>query len=678
MRNFFPQPLIVIHIYSIYYQRYFLMKLKIIGVIIFLQVLLLVSVKPLYADVKLARIFSSNMVLQQGRANPIWGWAEKGEKIVVTIAEKSVNVKAGSDGKWKAVLPILDYGGPYTVTVKGKNIIELTNVLIGEVWVCSGQSNMGWQLKLCNNGAKEVADAVYPNIRIFTVPKKISQFPLDDLESGEWEECSPQSIRYFSGVAYFFGRNIHQKLNVPVGLIHSSRGGTLAESWMSAESLEEDPDFKEDVAALRMADFNKIINERKSKVMGQFSGVLPMDSACENCLSSFSTVDYDDSKWADILVNKRWEANGYTNIDGVAWYRKSVLLTDQMIRSDLTLLLGRVDESDTTWMNGHRIGSTQNDSGTERIYTVPKETLKSGKNIILIRVEDKRDSGGLLGLSGGQRLETPEGIVDISGQWKIKFTWTKLNPIDINYYEYPTMLYNAMIHPITGFGIKGVIWYQGESNVSRASQYQRIFPNLITSWRKHWRQGNFPFLFVSLANYRQPQQVPGESDYAELREAQTKTLSLQNTAMAMAIDIGESGEGVHPPNKQDVGFRLALAALKTAYHQDVVSSGPMFTSMQVKGNDALIMFNNVGSGLLVKDLYGDINGFAIAGSDRKFYWAKAELVDDHTVRVYSPNVKNPVAARYAWADNPADINLYNREGLPANPFRTDSWPRNKQ
>jgi len=654
-----------------------MIKRKTICALAFMQALLLTTgVNTLHAKVRLPKIFSSNMVLQQGQANPIWGWADKGEKVAISIAGKSIIAKTGKDGKWKVFLPVLDYGGPYTLIVKGDNLIELNNILIGEVWVCSGQSNMGWQLKLCNNGAQEVANANYPRIRLFTVPKKISQFPLDDIEAGEWVECSPESARYFSGVAYFFGRNIHQKLDVPVGLIHSSRGGTVAESWMSTESLQEDPDFKDNVAALKVADFYKIIHERESNVMSKFGGVLPVDSACNTCLSSFSSVDYDDSKWADVLVNKRWEANGYTNIDGVAWYRKVVLLNDQKTRSDLTLRLGRVDESDTVWMNGHFIGSTRNDSGTERVYTVPKETLKTGKNIILVRVEDTRDSGGLLGLAGGQSLETPDGIVDISQEWKIKFTWTKLNPIQINHYEYPTMLYNGMIHPISGFGMKGVIWYQGESNASRASQYQRIFPNLITDWRKHWGQGDFPFLFVSIANYRQPQQVPGESDYAELREAQTMTLSLPNTAMAMAIDIGEAGEGVHPPNKQDVGYRLALNALKIAYNKDVVYAAPLFASMQIFENKADIVFSHVGGGLMVKDRYGYINGFTIAGSDQKFYWAKAELIDDHTVRVYSPHVSNPVAVRYAWADNPGDINLYNKEGLPANPFRTDSWPRN--
>ncbi len=652
------------------------MKLKIIIVIVVVQILHFFPARVLFAEVWLPKIFSSNMVLQQGQANPIWGWADREEKVVVSIAGKSVIAKTGKDGTWKAYLPVLDYGGPHTLTITGRNKIELKNILIGEVWVCSGQSNMGWQLGMCNNGTQEVANACYPRVRLFTVPKKIAQFPLDDIESGEWTECSPETARYFSGVAYFFGRYIHQKLNVPVGLIHSSRGGSLAESWMSAESLRDDPDFKDKVAALRAADFARIMNDREAGVMNRFGGILPADSACNSCLTSFSSVDYDDSSWDDIPVDKRWEASGYTNIDGIAWYRKVVSLNEEMTRSDLILRLGKVDESDAVWMNGNLIGLTRNDSKTERVYTIPKETLRTGKNVILVRVEDTRDSGGLLGLAGGQRLENPEKSISIAQEWRIKFTRAKLNQIQINHYEYPAMLYNAMIHPISGFGMKGVIWYQGESNASHATQYQRIFPTLITSWRKLWGQGDFPFLFVSLANYRQPVQFPGESEYAELREAQTMTLSLPNTGMAMAIDLGEAEEGVHPPNKQDVGYRLALNALKIAYNQDIVYAAPLFASMQISGNKADIIFSHVGGGLVVKNRYGYVNGFTIAGSDHKFHWAKAELVDDHTVRVYSPHVIHPVAVRYAWADNPEDINLYNLEGLPANPFRTDNWSRN--
>lgn len=651
------------------------MKLKMICVFVYIQAFLLLGANSLYGKVRLPKIFSSNMVIQQGQANPIWGWAEKGEKIVVSIAGKSVSVKAGSDRKWKAVLPVLDYGGPYELIIKGKNTIVLTNILIGEVWLCSGQSNMGWQLLMSKNGKEEVGNANYPKIRIFTVSKKLSQFQDDDLEDGEWVECTPQSARYFSGVAYFFGRNLHQNLNVPIGLIHSSRGGTLAESWISSEMLKDDPDFKDQVSALQKADLDKIVKDREMAVIKKLRGEVPSDTNSVKYVIPFSSVGYDAKNWDDIDVSKRWEANGYVNIDGIAWYRKEVYLTENQIKSSSTLRLGKIDESDKVWVNGNFIGATNNDNEIERNYTVPKETVKAGKNIIIVKVEDTRESGGFLGRTGGQCLETSAGVVDISKDWKIKFTLAQLNKIVINHYEYPSMLYNAMINPIIPFGIKGVIWYQGESNASRAQQYKRIFPNLITDWRTHWSQGNFPFLFVSIANYQVPAENPGESEWAELREAQTAALKLPNVGMAVAIDIGEAS-GIHPPNKQDVGSRLALNAQKIAYKKDVVYSSPLFSSMQVRGKNADVLFDNVGGGLIVKDRYGYIKGFTIAGMDRKFYWAKAELINDHMVRVYSPQVENPVSVRFGWADNPGEWNLYNKEGLPAHPFRTDSWSRN--
>jgi sialate O-acetylesterase len=488
------------------------MKFKTIVVIVTIQIFLFSPVHILFAKVRLPKIFGSNMVLQKGQANPVWGWAEKGEKVVISIAGNSVVTKAGKDGKWKAELPPMDYGGPYTLTVKGENTIELTNILIGEVWFCSGQSNMAMQLISCNDGEQEAAKANDPEIRLFTVPRRVSQFPQDDLESDGWMECSPTSVRHFSAAAYYFGRNIHQILNVPVGLIHSSWGGTEIESWMSGEMLQEDPDFKDKVSDLRAADID---NRAKS------------------------------------------------------------------------------------------------------------------------------------------------------------------NPTTLGKSEYPTLLYNGMVNPIIPFGIKGVIWYQGESNVSRAKQYQRLFPNLITDWRDHWEQGEFPFLYVSIASYQVPAENPGESDWAELREAQTMTLRVPNTGMAVTIDIGEANN-VHPKNKKDVGYRLALNALKIAYGKDVVCSGPMFSHMEITGNYADISFISAGSSLMVKDRYGYIRGFAIAGSDKKFHWAKAELINDHTVRVYSHEVEHPLAVRYAWADHPGEVNLYNSEGLPANPFRTDSWDRNAE
>ncbi|OFX33322.1 MAG: hypothetical protein A2W90_03700 [Bacteroidetes bacterium GWF2_42_66] len=477
--------------------------MKYLGIRIFILNICICFLLPAKAEVRLPHIFSSNMVLQQGRENPIWGWADKGERITLEIDGKTIKTKTGQDGKWKALLPVMNYGNPHTLIIKGKNTLQLDNVLIGEVWVCSGQSNMGMTVQSSKDAEKEIASANYPQIRLFSVPKALAQSPREDIEKGSWVECSPENIPGFSAAGYFFGRYIHQQLNVPVGIINSSVGGTKIQCWMSEDAAQNDPDV-----------------------------IVP--------------------------------------------------------------------------------------------YKYMKELAPE-------KVEDKIRN------------------------------------------ELASVLFNSMIYPIIPYGIKGVIWYQGESDRGRPEQYLRTFPGLINDWRKHWMQGDFPFLFVSLANYRNPVDEPGESDWAEIREVQTKTLSLPNTGMALAIDIGEAND-IHPKNKQEVGRRLGLNAMKIAYNKDIVCSSPIFSSMQVEGNHAIVRFYTDGSSLMVKDRYGYIKGFAIAGSDRKFYWAKAELLNDQTVKVYSNKVNHPVAVRYGWANNPSDLNLFNLEGLPANPFRTDDWP----
>ncbi len=472
--------------------------------ILFLALVLLVfCVAQSKADVSLPRIFSSNMVLQQGKEIPVWGQATKGERVTVTFNGTAQRAKADKNGQWRVNLPAQSYGGPYVLTIKGKNTIEFENVMVGEVWICSGQSNMQWTVKDSDNAEEEIAAAGHPGIRLFYVPREVAQFPQSDISGGEWVECSPETIPGFSAVAYFFGRALHEELNVPVGLVHTSWGGTVAETWMSPSVMGDDPDFGAKFKELQEKDMNEI---------------------------------------------------------------------------------------------------------------------------------DKKNPNA-----------------------------------------YPSLLYNAMIQPLIPYAMQGAIWYQGESNAGRAKQYQRIFPGLINDWRNQWKQGDFPFLFVSLANFRKPVEQPAESDWAELREAQTMTLSLPNTGMALAIDIGDADD-IHPRNKQDVGKRLALNALKIAYDQDIVYSGPLYESVEFKNGKAYVTFSETGSGLEVKDKYGYLKGFAIAGADRVFHWAKAELADAKTVVVYSDEVKNPVAVRYGWANNPDDVNLYNREELPANPFRTDEWP----
>ena len=407
------------------------------------------------ADVRLPLIFSSNMVLQKGIENTIWGWAAKNENISISLNGKTVKTKACKAGKWSSKLPVMDYGGPYALIVKGNNLIELTNVMIGEVWICSGQSNMEFPVSVAENAKEEIANANYPDIRLFIVPKKVAQLPVEDLENGEWTVCTSKTVTGFSAVGYFFARELYQKLKISIGVIQSAWGGIVAETWISPQTIEHDPDF------------------------------------------------------ADKLI-----------------------------------------------------------------------------------------------------------------------------------------------------------------------QYQRQFPSLITDWRNHWQLGDFPFIWVQLANFMKPADKPGKSDWVALREAQTMALKLPNTGMASAIDIGDAND-IHPRNKQEVGRRLGLNALKITYGKGLVAIGPFYQSLKIEGNKVIVSFSNTGSWLSIKNKYGYINGFSVAGTDQKFYWAKATLMNDNTIVVYSEDVQSPVAVRYGWADNPDDLNLYNNEGLPVNQFRTDNWQTTK-
>ena len=622
------------------------------------------------AEVRLPRIFSSNMVLQQGKEIPVWGWAAPGERVTVTLDKKSVTTRAARNGKWMAKLPAFEYGGPYTMTVSGKNKITYENILIGEVWIASGQSNMEWQLAQSNNAEEEIAAADFPEIRLFQVPRAVAQLPQEDITSGEWVACSPETVPGFSAIAYFFGRHLHKDLKVPVGLIQSAWGGTVAETWISGETISQDPDFKGPMNNLLAMDLDSYEKEQMEKIKTLLGGKIPeTDQGIVNGEPVWSAIDLQDGSWKSLIVPKYWEEQGYANIDGIGWYRKEVMLTEEQTKSNVTLHLGKVDDSDITWINGIEVGKTEGLYDKDRIYTVDADILRPGKNMIVVRVNDTGGNGGIWGDPENQFLAIGGEKVDISGDWKFRIAKATLSSVNIGPNSYPTLLYNAMINPLVPYAFQGVIWYQGESNAGRAKQYQRIFPALINDWRTHWNQGEFPFLWVSLANYMQPKEIPGESGWAELREAQSMTLSLPNTGMALAIDIGEAND-IHPRNKQDVGYRLALNALKVAYGKDIVYSGPVFKSVEWQGNKAIVTFDHVADGLVAKDKYGYVKGFTIAGADQKFHWAQAQIINRNQVVVYSDQVNTPVKLRYGWADNPDDVNLYNSAGLPADPFRT--------
>ena len=633
--------------------------------------LLLLLAGSLTAQVKVPTYFSNNMVLQKGMAIPVWGWATPGEKVTVTIDQSSMSATADKEGKWNVKLPAMNYGGPYQLTIQGKTNLSFENVMIGEVWVCSGQSNMEFQLITSKNGEAEVAASNYPNIRLFTVKKTISHQQQEKLQDGEWSQCSPATSSNFSAVGYFFGRELHQKLNVAIGLINSSWGGTIAETWTSEQTIGQNPDFTNQLAQLKKVNLDDYAKSVENEVKQRVGETSTIDKGMKNGQALWAAPAYNDAAWKTMELPGYIESNGLQGVDGIVWFRKEITLSADEAKQKSTLYLAKINDSDSTYINGTLIGSTRLQAEKSRVYPIDAGLLKPGKNIITVRIEDIGGMGGVYGNPATLYLQSGDHNISLVGSWKYKVGIVKFNAV-LSPNSYPTLLYNAMIHPLVPFAIKGAIWYQGESNAERAKQYRRVFPDLIKDWRAHWNQGDFPFLFVQLANFKKQDSIPVESDWAELREAQTMTLALPNTGMAVTTDVGEALD-IHPKNKQTVGLRLALAGLKVAYQKDIVYTGPVYQSMNVEGNKVTLTFDQIGSGIKIKDKYGYLKGFAIAGEDHQFHWATGKITGVNTLQISSSEVQHPVAVRYAWSNNPEDANLYNSADLPASSFRTDNW-----
>ncbi len=625
------------------------------------------------ADVKLPQIISNHMVLQRNEPLRIWGWADAKEKVTVEFNNQKKSVRADSDGNWSVTLDPMTAGGPFIMTIKGDNEISLEDILIGEVWVCSGQSNMEWSVSQSNNPEEEIRNANYPNIRIFDVPRNLQLTPMDDIPETDWHRVSPETIAGFSAVGYFFGRHLHKNLDVPVGLIGSNWGGTVVETWTSKESINTIDDFNGKMDMLENLDPEELKTAMEEKLKEIKTSIPYKKDGLQDGVALWAANDFNDSEWNTMVLPALWENKYLPSLDGIVWFRKTFTLSKEEASSDATLKLSKIDDSDITWINGEKIGETENQYNRERVYNVPAKVLKEGKNIITVRVEDTGGGGGMWGSADNMSLSGKKIKISLAGDWKYQVSPQNLalGSSTIGPNDYPTLLYNGMIHPIEKFTVQGATWYQGESNASRADQYQKLFPLLITDWRENFNNPELTFLFVQLANFMEVKDKPEESAWAELREAQTMALELPKTGMAVIIDIGEADD-IHPRNKQDVGYRLGLAARHVEYGEDIVYSGPMYTSMSVDGSIIRLTFDHTGSGLIADNKFGYLMGFQIAGSDKKWHWAKARIDGEHVI-VYNEKVKNPVAVRYAWADNPEEANLYNREGLPASPFRTDNW-----
>ena len=633
----------------------------------FIVVFFLLLSYTLNSQVRLPKLISDGMVLQRNANIKIWGWAGIHENVVVEFIDSVYSTVADESGQWEVHLPKLISGGPFTMTIKASNTIVIKNILLGDVWVCSGQSNMELPMKRVKPLYEtEIANAENPMIRYFAVPQNYNfNEAQKDLAYGKWQTTDPISVLNFSAVAYFFAVELYNRNKVPIGLISSNLGGSPAEAWMSEEALQEFPVHAKEME--RFKDYSlieKIEKDDKIRAQAWYKQLWQLDSG----RNLWSDPSLNTADWSKIQVPGYWQGTDLEGVNGVVWFRKEINIPASLAGKPAKLDLGRIVDSDSVFLNGIFIGSTGYQYPPRR-YEIPLNLLKQGANTLTVKVICNIGNGGFVP-DKPYKIVAENQTIDLKGEWKYKIG-AKMDALEGQTFVRwkPGGLYNSMISPLLNFPITGVIWYQGESNAERAVEYRNLFPSLINDWRKHWNQGDFPFLYVQLANFMEEKAEPSESSWALLREAQLKTLSLPNTGMAVITDIGEWND-IHPLNKKDVGIRLALAAQKVAYKDEqIVFSGPMYQSHEIKKGSIILSFSNIGGGLEAKGSK-TLHGFAIAGADKKFEWAEAKIKGEKVV-VKNKNIGKPMYVRYAWADNPSTVNLYNKEGLPASAFRTD-------
>ncbi|MEO2062825.1 MAG: sialate O-acetylesterase [Christiangramia sp.] len=631
----------------------------------------LVSSFSVMAQVELPKLVSNGMVLQRDAEVRLWGWASPGEAVRINFKDQQYQATASENGDWEIRLKDLKAGGPYQMQIAASNQIVLDSIYIGDVWLCSGQSNMEIPMsRVAPLYEEEIASANNQNIRYFEVPKEYDlSKEREKISGGHWQETNRNNIDGFSAVSYFFGKNLYETYKVPIGLINSALGGSPVQAWLSEDALKNYPEYYEEAQRLgKPGVIDSLEKIDQDRIRGWYAEVNSGDAGNSN---HWEQKDLEDSGWTEFVVPGYWNFDGKEKQNGVVWFRKKFEVSEAQAGQSAKLLLGRIVDADSVFVNGEFVGNTTYQYPPRR-YEIPKDLLVQGENTISVKVLNERGRGGFVSDKPYEINFDDESKIELSGKWmhKAGFLTSPLQPQTFYRWK-PEGLYNAMIHPIEKYHIKGVIWYQGESNTGDPEAYKTLFPDMIADWREKWGQQpeDFPFIFVQLANFMEAYDAPTDSNWARLREAQLETLQVPNTGMAVAIDVGEWND-IHPLNKKDVGDRLAQAAKNLAYGEEIVAGGPIFESYEVKGDSIEIHFKNVGDGLMAED--GELKEFAIAGKDQKFVWANARIEGDKIV-VFSPKISNPVAVRYAWANNPENANLYNKEGLPASPFRTDDW-----
>ncbi|MGG7664394.1 sialate O-acetylesterase [Dyadobacter sp. BHUBP1] len=631
--------------------------------------LLLCTVMPLYAQIRLPKLISDHMVLQRDQPLKIWGRASPKEHITLQFDRKTYKTSANPAGKWEIALPAHNAGAGYTMVLKGRNEIRLTDIAFGDVWLCSGQSNMVINMeRVKERFPNDIASANFPDIRNFFVPTLTNlNGPTEDFPKGEWKTASPENVLSFGAVAYFFAREIYEKHQVPIGIVNSSVGGTPIEAWISENGFKDIEDIKQ------------IISQNKdTSYVNAFARVMnavPQERTVTDAgrTEHWESIEYQPKGWRNFNIPGYWEDQGLKALDGVVWFRRIINIPQSWAGKPVKLYMGRIVDADEMYVNGRKIGNITYQYPPRR-YEIPGDLFKAGQNAFVIRVTNSSGKGGFVP-DKPYFMTTGSDTIDLKGTWQYKVgavfpPGQGTPPARLVHQNQPTALYNAMVAPVLPMKIKGFIWYQGESNTGNPEPYNALLPALIRDWRTLWHDDKLPFLVAQLPNFQDIDYTPAESNIALLREAQNKALTLPNTAVAVTIDLGEWND-IHPLNKKDIGKRLALAARNLAYgEKDIIYSGPMLKSYDIANDKVVLTFDHVGEGIVASDSE-PLRWFAVAGDDRKFYWAQAEILGKDRITLRSEQVKAPKHVRYAWQDNPEGVNFYNAAGLPASPFRTD-------
>lgn len=633
------------------------------------------------AKVTLPSVYTNNMVLQQKSTLKIHGKANPNAEVTLQTgwSRTAITVKSDARGQWYMEVGTPKAGGPYTLVFSDGEDTTIDNVMVGEVWLGSGQSNM--EMPLAGWGKvfdyeKEIANAKYPDIRLFQVKKVVGLKERDcfslEYNMGGWQECSPETVHNFSALCYFFACRLWEELKVPIGVIDDDWGGTPAQSWVKAEALGRVTGFEQHLAWIQDVGLESIVKESE-RINKEWQETLTKKDIGLTADRPWYGNDIDDSRWNTMAVPGNWETKGLPNVDGVVWFRKTVEIPEAQAGKDSRLSLGSLDDADITYFNGEKVG--EGAGGAERVYTIPGKLVRAGKNTITVRIMDQGAQGGFCSTPDKIFLEAGSNPISLAGNWQYAvglnsaYFTERTHAQNVNQ-NYATVLYNAMINPLVDFPVKGIIWYQGCSNVGAAVQYESLFQMLIQDWRRQWQQPDMPFYFAQLANFLEPKDVQPHSEWALLREAQEKALHLHNTGMACNIDIGDAKD-IHPKSKRELGRRMAAIALHKTYGQTkTVYTAPIYKDYTIVGNEVHIEFDYPeGSEPFIEGK--DLPGFTIAGTDHKWYVGKART-EGGKIIVSSSKVQNPVAVRYGWADNPT-CTLRTKSNFPVTPFRTDNW-----